>query len=100
MIFLGLRSTLRSRVFGQHLVETAVHAIWSHLHYHSQKPLTLSFHGWAGGGKNYVATFIAESLYKKGLQSKYVHNFIGRIHFPEVAHSRQYRVSIFLFNCF
>lgn len=92
----SLRSTLRSRVFGQHLVETAVHAIWSHLHYHSQKPLTLSFHGWAGGGKNYVATFIAESLYKKGLQSKYVHNFIGRIHFPEEAHSRQYRENLYL----
>ncbi|CAH1970662.1 unnamed protein product [Acanthoscelides obtectus] len=75
---------LKERVYGQHLVENAVHAIAAHWnpHYKAPKPLVLSFHGWAGSGKNYVSNFIAESLYKYGTKSKFVHLFVGRIHFP------------------
>ena len=29
-----------------------------------RKALVLSFHGWTGGGKNYVAQFVAETLFK------------------------------------
>ncbi|VEN53084.1 unnamed protein product [Callosobruchus maculatus] len=79
-----LATLLRERVYGQHLVENAIHAIAAHWnpHYKAPKPLVLSFHGWAGSGKNYVSNFIAESLYKYGTKSKYVHLFVGRIHFP------------------
>ena len=38
----------------------------------SKKPLVMSFHGWTGSGKNYVSKFIAESLFAKGMRSKFV----------------------------
>jgi hypothetical protein len=47
--------------------------LWFKLVYHKtfiltpsgpRKALVLSFHGWTGGGKNYVAQFVAESLFK------------------------------------
>ncbi|KRX93035.1 Torsin-1B [Trichinella pseudospiralis] len=35
------------------------------------------------GGKNYVSQFIAESIYKYGMKSTFVHYFIGGYHFPD-----------------
>ncbi|XP_056631219.1 torsin-1A-like [Diorhabda sublineata] len=90
-----LRATLRSKVYGQHLVENVVDAIQAHLYFKPQKPLTLSFHGWPGGGKNYVSSFIAKSLYKNGLKSKYVHYFIGRVHFPEHSQVKKYKENLY-----
>ncbi|XP_065942153.1 torsin-1A-like [Magallana gigas] len=37
------------------------------------KALALSFHGGPGTGKNYVSTILADSIFKKGMRSKYVH---------------------------
>lgn len=93
-IFLELRKVLRERVYGQHLVNTVVDALVAHWspHYKPQKALTLSFHGWPGSGKNYVSKFIADNLYKHGTKSKYVHHFIGRIHFPLEEHAHEYKV--------
>jgi torsin-1 len=54
------------------------------------KPLVISFHGTPGTGKNYVADFIAKSLYKNGLKSKYVHKFYGRLEFPEAGKAQVY----------
>ena len=39
--------------------------------------------GWTGSGKNYVAKFIAESLFRKGLQSEFVRTFISTVDFPD-----------------
>ncbi|CAH1118796.1 unnamed protein product [Phaedon cochleariae] len=91
-----LRTSLRSRVYGQHLVEDAVDAISGHWnpHHRAEKALTLSFHGWPGSGKNYVTKFIAESLYKEGMHSSFVHNFIGRVHFPEEEKVKQYNENL------
>lgn len=47
-----------------------------------KKALVLSFHGWAGTGKNFVSRLIAENLYLKGMKSNYVHLFISTKHFP------------------
>lgn len=81
-------------MFGQHLVQdvvlNALKAHWNNPN--SQKPLTLSFHGWAGGGKNYVTSFIIQSLYTNGEHSKYVHFFSGRIHFPLESKADEYGV--------
>ncbi|XP_014680900.1 PREDICTED: torsin-1B-like isoform X2 [Priapulus caudatus] len=51
----GLADTLKSRVYGQHLVlGTAVNAIQAHVQTKNhKKALVLSFHGWTGNGKNY-----------------------------------------------
>lgn len=57
------------------------------------KALSFSFHGTPGTGKNYVAKFIAESLYKKGIESKYFHFFNGRIEFPLKQQVEIYKVN-------
>ena len=70
----NLTLNLKQKVFGQHLVQNSVpNLIKGHLSKPSpQKPLVLSFHGWTGTGKTWVSKLIAESLYKEGLDSKFV----------------------------
>lgn len=79
-------------------MEVVAHAISSHWNpnHKPRKALTLSFHGWAGGGKNYVSNFIAESLFRSGTKSKFVHYFVGRIHFPQEDRVPEYKVSMTL----
>lgn len=90
----ALNNNLRMYVYGQPLVEIVVLAIQSHWNpnYKPKKALTLSFHGWAGSGKNYVSNFVAENLFKYGTKSKFVHYFVGRIHFPLEKHVEKYKV--------
>lgn len=92
--FVELENVLKEKVYGQHLVQdVVVNALKSHWNgNHAQKPLTMSFHGWPGGGKNYVSRFIQESLYKHGSESSHVHHFMGRIHFPSDVHVNEYKV--------
>nr|CAH7722522.1 unnamed protein product [Callosobruchus chinensis] len=92
-----LGKLLREHVYGQHLVENVVHAIAAHWNpqYKAPKPLVLSFHGWAGSGKNYVSNYIAESLYKYGTKSKFVHLFVGRIHFPIEQNTHIYQQQLY-----
>uniref|UniRef100_A0A914VBV2 Torsin n=1 Tax=Plectus sambesii TaxID=2011161 RepID=A0A914VBV2_9BILA len=82
--FTGLRTALNERLYGQHLaMHTVVQAVKAHFDKESpQKALVLSFHGWTGGGKNYVASIIAQHLYARGMDSAFVHLFIGGLHFP------------------
>ena len=47
------------------------------------KPLVLAFHGSTGTGKNFVSAVIAEQLYLKGMNSKYVHKFLSSHLFPD-----------------
>lgn len=76
---------LRENVFGQHLVQDiVVKVILEHRKDRNpKKPLVLSFHGSTGTGKNYVSGIIAEKMYKKGLESKYVHMIISSHEFPD-----------------
>ena len=70
----NLTLVLKQKVFGQHLVQDSIpNLIKGHMINPSpRKPLVLSFHGWTGTGKTWVSKLIAESLFKKGLDSKYV----------------------------
>ncbi|XP_015113701.1 torsin-like protein [Diachasma alloeum] len=79
-----LRKALGDRLFGQHIAsKTIVSALGAHRAVNSpNKPLTMSFHGLAGTGKNYVAQMIAFAYFKKGQNSKYYHFFNGRTEFP------------------
>jgi len=79
-----LEQSLSQNVFGQHLVHSLVtRSIRAHLRKEEpKKALVMSFHGWTGAGKNFVAKFIAESLFKDGMSSKFVHLFISTLHFP------------------
>lgn len=57
--------------------------------------LVLSFHGWTGCGKNHVSNLIAQSLYKKGMHSSFVHLYLSTLHFPyqDNDHAADYAVS-------
>ncbi|KRZ10178.1 putative RNA 3'-terminal phosphate cyclase-like protein [Trichinella zimbabwensis] len=80
----GLEKSLNQRLYGQHLVSrTVLPALKAHFSSTTSKALVLSFHGWTGGGKNYVSQFIAESIYKYGMKSTFVRYFIGGYHFPD-----------------
>jgi len=91
-----LQMQLEKHVFGQHLVHSLVlRSIKAHLRKtEPKKALVMSFHGWTGAGKNYVSKFIAESLFKKGLKSKFVHLLISTLHFPNEGESDIYKLRI------
>ena len=80
----GLETALRSQVFGQHLVtETVLKSVVGHVNNKSPtKALALSFNGGTGSGKNFVSKIIAEHLFKKGMDSSFVHLRIATHHFP------------------
>lgn len=92
-----LRRNLTDRVYGQPLLETAVDALSAHFnpYFPPHKALTLSFHGMTGTGKNYVSKFIIQSMFSKGSASKYVHHFIGRMHFAEVSKLEEYKLNLY-----
>ncbi|KAK2576995.1 hypothetical protein KPH14_011957 [Odynerus spinipes] len=91
-----LEKLLKNKLYGQHIAhKTIINALQGYLNQHEQaKALTLSFHGTPGTGKNYVAKFIAESLYKKGTESKYFHFFNGRTTFPLKSEVEKYKIQL------
>ncbi|XP_055020836.1 torsin-3A isoform X1 [Boleophthalmus pectinirostris] len=80
----GLSKDLQTQLHGQHLAQSVVlKAIQGFINNpDSNKPLTLSFHGWSGTGKNFVARMIADNLYRDGVKSECVRLFIAPFHFP------------------
>ena len=80
----GLQSSLRSHVFGQHLVtETVFKAVVGHLNNESpSKALVLSFNGWTGSGKTFVSKIVAEHIFKRGLESSFVHKIVVPHRYP------------------
>lgn len=92
----ALDISLESQLYGQHLVRNVVsRALRGHLSDDQpKKALVMSFHGWTGGGKNYVAKFIADSIYKLGQRSQYVHLFVSTVHFPHEQQSDIYKLHL------
>lgn len=97
--FAELENNLNSHVFGQHIAtETIVIALQSHFRKRErQKPLVFSFHGWPGGGKGFVGSFIIKSIFKNGEESKFVKKYLSRIHFPLYKEVHTYQVRQMLF---
>lgn len=80
----NLKQSLSSKIHGQPLiVEPIVNSIRRHLtNEDPEKALVIYFSGWTGTGKTYTSKLIASSLYKRGMESKYV-KFISAVHhFP------------------
>jgi len=92
----GLRAELEGNVFGQHIVQDAVvKTLNAHVRNTSpKKALALSFHGMTGSGKNYVAKYIAEALFKEGTNSKFVHQFYSTVHFKNEAEVELYKTQL------
>ncbi|XP_078325224.1 torsin-1A-like [Crassostrea virginica] len=79
----ALQDELQSKLYGQHLVtDVIIKHLKAHMMKDPSKALTLSFHGGTGTGKNYVSKIIAESIYKQGMRSKYVHLISSTKEFP------------------
>ena len=89
----GLHSSLRRRVFGQHLVtETVFKAVVGHLNNKSpSKALALSFNGWTGSGKNFVTKIVAEHIFKRGMESSFVHQIIATHDYPHQSDVKLYK---------
>ena len=83
-------------VFGQHLVRDIVSkSLKIHLKKtQPKKALVLSFHGWTGTGKNFVASFIAQSLFRNGLKSDFAKVFISTIDFPNPQKVDIYKIEL------
>ncbi|KAM7348423.1 torsin family member [Cochliomyia hominivorax] len=89
----GLKNELAETLFGQHIVQKQlIPALEAHFSgkRNSRKPLVISFHGTPGTGKNFVADQIAKKLYAKGLESKFVHKYMGRADFPVAQDAKLY----------
>uniref|UniRef100_G1N0N0 Torsin-1A n=1 Tax=Meleagris gallopavo TaxID=9103 RepID=G1N0N0_MELGA len=83
----SVKSSFTVRIFSHLVSRVVVRAVRGFLsNAQAKKPLALSLHGWTGTGKNFVSRIIAESIYKRGLKSNYVHQFVATLHFPH-AHS-------------
>ncbi|XP_075434756.1 torsin-1B-like isoform X2 [Ascaphus truei] len=80
-------------VFGQHLAKQVIlKGLTGFMkNKNPKKPLTLSFHGWTGTGKNYVSQIVARHIYKGGMDSKFVHQFVATLHFPHAHQINNYK---------
>uniref|UniRef100_A0A3P9QAS8 Torsin n=1 Tax=Poecilia reticulata TaxID=8081 RepID=A0A3P9QAS8_POERE len=78
-----LERNLDNKLFGQHIASSIIlNAVSGFMRNRNpKKPLVLSLHGWTGTGKNFVSQLIAESIYKKGMKSRFVHLFTSTLHF-------------------
>ncbi|NXX36537.1 TOR3A protein, partial [Nicator chloris] len=90
----GLEADLSGQLHGQHLAkEVVVRAVQGFLQSPGpQKALVLSFHGWSGTGKNFVARMVASHLYRDGLKSDCVRVFVSLLHFPHHNYVDSYKV--------
>lgn len=52
----------------------------------------MSFHGWTGSGKNYLAKMIAKAIFKKEMRSQFVHLYVATHHFPHAEQTEKYKV--------
>uniref|UniRef100_A0A0R3PUL7 Torsin-like protein n=1 Tax=Angiostrongylus costaricensis TaxID=334426 RepID=A0A0R3PUL7_ANGCS len=91
-----LHHDLDELVYGQHLVldvvENSVRAHWTNEL--TKKPLVMSFHGFTGSGKNYVAEIIANSTFRNGMKSNFVHHIVATSDFPDKDKINEYKLQL------
>ncbi|NWW87644.1 TOR3A protein, partial [Rhynochetos jubatus] len=92
----GLEAELSGQLHGQHLAkEVVLQAVQGFLRSpQPEKALVLSFHGWSGTGKNFVARMVASHLYRDGLKSECVRVFISLFHFPHRKYMDSYKAQL------
>ncbi len=89
-----LEERLDRSLFGQPLVKkTLLNALKGHFTLSNpKKALVLSFHGSTGVGKNYVAQFVAEAMFARGVKSQYYKQFVATKDFPHNEKINEYKV--------
>ncbi|XP_064860814.1 torsin-1A-like [Oncorhynchus nerka] len=89
----GLEVALDRKLFGQHVASRVIQKSVTGFmnNKNPRKPLVLSLHGWTGTGKGLVRKLIAENIYKKGMASSFVHQFVTSTHFPNWSQLENYK---------
>ena len=92
--FQGLEDVLKSQLLVQHIAsEVIMNALTGFMNNDNpNKPLVLSFHGTTGTGKNLASQLIVKNIYKKGMDSRFVHYFNSVVHFPYRRQLETYKV--------
>ncbi|XP_039635712.1 torsin-1A-like [Perca fluviatilis] len=92
----GFKVDLESKLFGQHIasriIQKAVNGFMRNDN--PKKPLVLSLHGRSGTGKNFVSKLIAAHIYKKGMDSSFVHVLVSGHHFPLQSQLETYKTQL------
>ena len=83
--------SLKSDLFGQFIVQKSVPIlVEAHLNNRSpHKPLVLSFHGSPGTGKTWVSKLLAQNLYAKGYNSKFVQSIAVPLLFRDTIQTQE-----------
>ncbi|NWR76596.1 TOR3A protein, partial [Centropus unirufus] len=92
----GLEADLSRQLHGQHLARgIIIQALRGFLQSPAPRDaLVLSFHGWSGTGKNFVARLLAGHLYRDGLRSECARVFISLFHFPHPKYVDSYKAQL------
>lgn len=88
-----LQNEVKSKLYGQHIAEEIViRAVNAHVRKpNPNKALVISFHGWTGSGKNFLAKMIAKAIYKKEMHSEFVHLSVATLHFHHLDEVEEYK---------
>uniref|UniRef100_A0A8R1I567 Torsin n=1 Tax=Caenorhabditis japonica TaxID=281687 RepID=A0A8R1I567_CAEJA len=91
-----LDSDIANMLYGQHLVkDVVVNSIKSHwFNDNPRKPLVLSFHGYTGSGKNFVAEIIANNTFRLGLRSSFVQHIVATVDYPDKTKIHDYQIEL------
>ncbi|XP_041755344.2 torsin-1A [Coregonus clupeaformis] len=89
----GLEFDLDHKLFGQHVASRVIlKAVTGFMNNKNpKKPLVLSLHGSTGTGKNFASELIAENIYKEGMASSFIHQFVSTVHFPHQRNIENYK---------
>ncbi|XP_060576778.1 torsin-1A-like [Ruditapes philippinarum] len=83
---------LNKKLYGQHLViGPLVKHLRSHVEVQHKQATVLSLNGLPGTGKNVVSRMVADNMYVKGMESKYVHLLSATKDFPHESMLEQYK---------
>ncbi|XP_066569100.1 torsin-1A isoform X2 [Amia ocellicauda] len=92
----GLEADLEKKLFGQHVASKVIlKAVTGFMeNKNPKKPLVLSLHGWTGTGKNFISHLIAKNIYRNGMKSSFVHQFVATNHFPHPGEVQTYKAQL------
>lgn len=84
---------LEHKLFGQHIAaDVLLKTVKGFMSNNDpQKPLVLSLNGRTGTGKNYAVELVANSIYREGMNSNYVHIFSADHHFQNLSDVENYK---------
>ncbi|CAL8387678.1 unnamed protein product [Boreogadus saida] len=89
----GLKADLGRNLIGQHIASDVIlNAVTGFMNNDNpKKSLVLSFHGTSGTGKSLASQLIVKNIFKKGMDSRFVHFFNSVYNFPHASQVETYK---------